>query len=248
MCISDGGNLWTICIKSRNLSRVGKSLDFVASCRNLHYTNWSKSNNCQIFRYSSPHACPIHTNGFRWKTWFSDGIGKILFVTPSHGSKITGSQINIGQKGCPMDSIDIQSSDGIKWSPSMSIEKTRSVVVNLNSDNELTFRPLLIFSLSPTELGKYYSTRKYYCARKIQLKLNVLFERFYSTSNNKVHTNLALFKLWIWGSQEIRYANFLWCWHGQRSLGRAHILFLYPYLRLKMLISVYIIEQFSAVT
>ena len=79
----------------------------------------------------------------------------------------------------------------------MSIEKTRSVVVNLNSDNELTFRPLLIFSLSPTELGKYYSTRKYYCARKIQLKLNVLFERFYSTSNNKVHTNLALFKLWI---------------------------------------------------
>ena len=58
------------------------------------------------------------------ETWFSDGIGKILFVTPSHGSKITGSQINIGQKGCPMDSIDIQSSDGIKWSPSMSIEKT----------------------------------------------------------------------------------------------------------------------------
>ena len=147
-----------------------------------------------------------------------------------------------------MDSIDIQSSDGIQWNPSMSIGITRSVVVNLNSDNELTFRPLLIFSLSPTELEKYYSTRKYYRARKIQLKLNVLFERFYSTSNNKVHTNLALFKLWIWGSQEIRYANFLWCWHGQRSLGRAHILFLYPYLRLKMLISVYIIEQFSAVT
>ena len=38
-----------------------------------------------------------------------------------------------------------------------------------------------------------------------------------------------------------------WRWHGQRSVGRAHILFLYPYLRLKMLIFVYIIEQFSAV-
>ena len=75
----------------------------------------------------------------------------------------------------------------------MSIGITRSVVVNLNSDNELTFRPLLIFSLAPTELGKYYSTRKYYRARKIQLKLNVLFERFYSTPNNKAHTNLALF-------------------------------------------------------
>ena len=92
-----------------------------------------------------------------------------------------------------MDSIDIHSSDGIQWSPSMSIGITRSVVVNLNSDNELTFCPLLMLSLSPTELGKYYSTRKYYRARKIQLKLNVFFERFYSTFNNKVHTNLALF-------------------------------------------------------
>ena len=146
------------------------------------------------------------SNTHQWipmETWFSDEIGKILFVTPSHGSKITGSHDGKeyrksdkywgGQKGCPMDSIDIHSSDGIQWSPSMSIGITRSVVVNLNSDNELTFRPLLIFSLSPTELGKYYSTRKYYRARKIQLKLNVLFERFYSTSNNKVHTNLALF-------------------------------------------------------
>ena len=98
------------------------------------------------------------------ETWFSDGIGKILFVTPSHGSKITGSHDGKeyrksdkywgGQNGCPMDSIDIHSSDGIKWSPSMSIGITRSVVVNLNSDNELTFCPLLIFSLSPTELGK----------------------------------------------------------------------------------------------
>ena len=39
-----------------------------------------------------------------------------------------------------------------------------------------------------------------------------------------------------------------WRWHGQRRLGRAYILFLYPHLRKKMLISVYIIEQFSAVT
>ena len=39
-----------------------------------------------------------------------------------------------------------------------------------------------------------------------------------------------------------------WRWHGQRSLGKALILFLCPHLRLKMLISVYIIEQFSAVT
>ena len=98
------------------------------------------------------------------KWTFSDGIGKILFVTPSHGSKITGSHDEKeyrksdkywgGQKCCPMDSIDIHSSDGIQWSPSMSIGITRSVVVNLNSDNELTFRPLLTFSLSPTELGK----------------------------------------------------------------------------------------------
>ena len=150
------------------------------------------------------------SNTHQWipmETWFSDGIGKTLFVTPSHGSKITGSHDEKeyrksdkywgGQKCCPMDSIDIHSSDGIQWSPSMSIGITRSVVVNLNSDNELTFRPLLIFSLSPTELGKYYSTRKYYRARKIQLKLNVLFERFYSTFNNKAHTNLALFYLWI---------------------------------------------------
>ena len=203
MCIFDGGNLWTICIKSRNLSRVGKSLDFVASCMNLYNTNWSKSNDCQIFLYSSLHACPIHTNGFRWKTWLSDGIGKILLATPSYGSKITGSHDGKeyrksdkywgGQKCCPMDSIDIHSSDGIQWSPSMSIGITRCVMVNLNSDNELTFRPLLTFSLAPTELGKYYSTRKYYRARKIQLKLNVLFERFYSTPNNKAHTNLALF-------------------------------------------------------
>ena len=127
----------------------------------------------------------------------------------------------------------------------MSIEITRSVVVNLNSDNELTFRPLLIFS--PTELGKYYSTRKYYRARKIQLKLNVLFERFYSTPNNKAHTNLALFNC---GYENLRRFDMQisWRWHGQRSLGRAYILFLYPHLRLKMLISVYIIEQFSAVT
>ena len=37
-------------------------------------------------------------------------------------------------------------------------------------------------------------------------------------------------------------------WHGQRSLGRAYILFLYPHLRLKMLISINIVERFSAVT
>ena len=98
------------------------------------------------------------------KWTFSDGIGKILFVTPSHGSKITGSHDEKeyrksdkywgGQKCCPMDSIDIHSSDGIQWSPSMSIGITRSVVINLNSDNELTSRPLLTFSLYPTELGK----------------------------------------------------------------------------------------------
>ena len=185
MCISDGGNLWTICIKSRNLSRVGKSLDFVASWMNLHYTNWSKSNNCQIFRYSSPHACPIHTNGFRWKTWFSDGIGKILFVTPSHGNKITGSHDGKeyrksdkywgGQKGCPMDSIDIHSSDGIKWSPSMSIGITRSVVLNLNSDNELTFCPLLMLSLSPTELGKILLNSQILSCKKNSIKIKCPF-------------------------------------------------------------------------
>ena len=125
---------------------------------------------------------PCMSNTHQWipmETWFSDGIGKILFVTPSHGSKITGSHDGKEyrksdkywgrNKCCPMESIDIHSSDGIQWSPSMSIGITRSVVVNLNSDNELTFCPLLIFSLSPTELEKYYSTRKYYRARKIQL-------------------------------------------------------------------------------
>ena len=140
------------------------------------------------------------------KWTFSDGIGKILFVTPSHGSKITGSHDEKeyrksdkywgGQKCCPMDSIDIHSSDGIQWSPSMSIGITRSVVVNLNSDNELTFRPLLIYFPSLLRSSeKYYSTRKYYRARKIHSKF--LFERFYSTSNIRVHTNLALFYLWI---------------------------------------------------
>ena len=67
------------------------------------------------------------SNTHQWipmETWFSDEIGKILFVTPSYGSKITGSHDGKeyrmsdkywgGQKGCPMDSIDILSSDGIK--------------------------------------------------------------------------------------------------------------------------------------
>ena len=193
------------------------------------------------------------SNTHQWipmETWFSDGIGKILFVTPSHGSKITGSHDEKeyrksdkywgGQKCCPMDSIDIHSSDGIQWSPSMSIGITRSVVVNLNSDKRTDI--LSIAHIFPLP----YVARKN--TTQLANMLNVLFELFYSTSNIKVHTNLALFYLWISESQEIRYANFLWCWHGQRSLGRAYILFLYPHLRLKMLISVYIIEQFSAVT
>ena len=146
-----------------------------------------------------------------------------------------------------MDSIDIHSSDGIQWSPSMSIGITRSVVVNLNSDNELTFCPLFLFFSPLQSSEKFYSTGKYYRARKIQLILNVLFERFYSTSNNKVHTNLALFNC---GSENLRRFDMQisWCWHGQRGLGRTYILFLYPHLRRKTLISVYIIEQFSAVT
>ena len=99
----------------------------------------------QIFFYSSIHAFPIHTNGFRGKTWLSDGVGKILLRTPSYGSKITGSHDRKeygksdkywrGQKCCPMDSIDSHSSDGIRWGPSMSIGITRSVVVNLNSES-----------------------------------------------------------------------------------------------------------------
>ena len=28
------------------------------------------------------HIFPIHTNRFRWKTWFFDGMGKSLFMTP----------------------------------------------------------------------------------------------------------------------------------------------------------------------
>ena len=153
MCISDGGNLWTICIKSRNLNRVGKSLDFVASCMNLHYTNWSKSNNCQIFRYSSLHVCPIHTNGFRWKTWFSDEIGKILLVTPSHGSKITGSH----------DGKEYRKSDKY-WVELLSYGLHRYPIVGWNP-MECSGKPKLrqrtdilplahVFSLFPTELGK----------------------------------------------------------------------------------------------
>ena len=146
-----------------------------------------------------------------------------------------------------MDSIDIHSSDGIQWGPSMSIGTTRSVVVNLNSDNELTFCPLFLFFSPLQSSEKVYSTGKYYRARKIQLILNVLFELFHSTFNNKAHTNLALFDC---GYQNLRRFDMQisWRWHGQRSLGRGYILFLYPYLRLKMIISVYIIEQFSAVT
>ena len=219
---------------------------------NLHNTNWSKSNDCQIFLYSSLHAFPIHTNGFRWKTWLSDGIGKILLVTPSYGSKITGSHDGKeyrksdkywgGQKCCPMDSIDIHSSDGIQWSPSMSIGITRSVVVNLNSDNELTFRPLLIFSLSPTELGKILLNWQILSCKKNSIGYSSdfivpLITKFTQTWPffNCGYENLRRFDMQI--SRR---------WHGQRSLGRAYILFLYPYL--KMLISVYIIERFSAVT
>ena len=178
------------------------------------------------------------SNTHQWipmETWFSDGIGKILFVTPSHGSKITGSHDEKeyrksdkywgGQKCCPMDSIDIHSSDGIQWSPSMSIGITRSVVVNLNSDNELTFCPLFLFFSPLQSSEKFYSTGKYYRARKIQLILNVLFERFYSTSNNKVHTNLALFYLWIWESQEIRYANFVALARSEESGKSIHLIF-----------------------
>ena len=28
------------------------------------------------------HIFPIHTDRFRWKTWFFDGMGKSLFMTP----------------------------------------------------------------------------------------------------------------------------------------------------------------------
>ena len=119
------------------------------------------------------------------KWTFSDGIGKILFVTPSHGSKITGSHDEKeyrksdkywgGQKCCPMDSIDIHSSDGIQWSPSMSIGITRSVVINLNSDNELTSRPLLTFSLYPTELGKILLNSQILSCKKNSIKINCPF-------------------------------------------------------------------------
>ena len=119
------------------------------------------------------------------ETWFSDEIGKILFVTPSHGSKITGSHDGKeyrksdkywgGQKCCPMDSIDIHSSDGIQWSPSMSIGITRSVVVNLNSDNELTFCPLLMLSLSPAELGKILLNSQILSCKKNSIKIKCPF-------------------------------------------------------------------------
>ena len=139
-----------------------------------------------------------------------------------------------------MDSIDIHSSDGIQWSPSMSIGITRSVVVNLNSDNELTFRPLLIFSLSPTELGKILLNWQILSCKKNSI----------GYSSDFIVPLTQTWPFFNCGYENLRRFDMQisWRWHGQRSLGRAYILFLYPHLRLKMLISVYIIEQFSAVT
>ena len=197
------------------------------------------------------------SNTHEWipmETWFSDEIGKILFVTPSHGSKITGSHDGKeyrkpdeywgGQKCCPMDSIDIHSSDGIQWSPFMSIGITRSVVVNLNSDNELTFCPLLIFSLSPTELGKLLLNSQILSCKKNSIGYS---SDFIVPLITKFTQTWPFFKC---GYENLRRFDMQisWRWHGQRSLGRALILFLCPHLRLKMLISVYIIEQFSAIT
>ena len=79
--------------------------------------------------------------------YFSDGIGKIIFVTPSNGCKIrltrksTGSQmkakraemLSYGIHRYPFFEWNPMGSMGTQRSPSMSIEIT-SLVVNLTSD------------------------------------------------------------------------------------------------------------------
>ena len=71
----------------------------------------------------------------------------------------------------------------------MSIGITRSVVVNLNSDKRTDI--LSIAHIFPLPYVAWKNTTQ------LANMLNVLFELFYSTSNIKVHTNLALFYLWI---------------------------------------------------
>ena len=95
-----------------------------------------------------------------------------------------------------MDSIGIHLSDGIKWSPSMSIGITRSEVVKLNSDNELTFCPLLNSQIS--------SFKKY----SIEIKLSFSSDFMVPLITKYTQTS-PFYYLWMWESQEIRHANFV---------------------------------------
>ena len=77
-------------VKAERISTVDILL--ISSCFRLS-DNWNPgiiSRFLQIYfmvesksLYSSfLHIFPIHTNRFRWKTWFFDGMGKSLFMTP----------------------------------------------------------------------------------------------------------------------------------------------------------------------
>ena len=57
----------------------------------------------------------------------------------------------------------------------MSIGITRSVVVNLNSDNELTFCPLLIISLALTGLGELLRNSQLSSSKKHAIGIKLSF-------------------------------------------------------------------------
>ena len=80
---------------------------------------------------------PYIFNTHLWETQFSDGIGKIIFLTPSSGSKIrltrksTGSQMKIIEgrnvvRWYPSISICRMESDGIHGNPTESIHVHRN--------------------------------------------------------------------------------------------------------------------------
>ena len=90
---------------------------------------------CQVRQISTfCHTFPIHTHG---KCIFSDGIGKILFVTPSNGCKIrltrksTGSQMkikegtNVVRWYLPIPIFRMES-DGVHGNPTESIHVHRN--------------------------------------------------------------------------------------------------------------------------
>ena len=95
-----------------------------------------------------------------------------------------------------------------------------------------------IFPRPPLGSEKYYSTRKYHRAKSIKLELND-FVGFYCIDH-------ALFYLWIWESQAIRYSNLVALPGPKESEECIHLIFV-PLPTTKMIIFVYIIEQVNAI-